>query len=249
MDDLMDVELAQHAPAVQRPLVECETVGWEYLKQPQAWTGNAKYDEILSRLFNIMGENSDLKRGVEDSAANTSGVDVHYTVKAENAKAIKVARGEGIIRAPPHEVLGMLLHVERRPEWDDLCDHGSVVQQFGPCADIIYLSYQGKLGVCARDLCLLRAWRRLPDGSLILVSNSIETPDVSRVAGKVRAECHDCIYIITPCEDGCTFQYIIQLDMKGYVPLFFSNLIQTQHPLIISMLRRHLEDADGRPEA
>jgi ABC-type phosphate/phosphonate transport system permease subunit len=25
-------------------------------------------------------------------------------------------------------------------------------------------------------------------------------------------------------------------------PLFFSNLIMTQHPLIISMLRRHLED-------
>ena len=46
---------------------------------------------------------------------------------------------------------------------------------------------------------------------------------------------------VTPVEDGCIFSYVIQLDMKGYVPLFFSNLIQTQHPLIISMLRRYLE--------
>ena len=38
--------------------------------------------------------------------------------------------------------------------------------------------------------------------------------------------------------------YVIQLDMKGYVPLFFTNLIQTQHPLIISMMRRLLESSD-----
>ncbi len=50
----------------------------------------------------------------------------------------------------------MILKAENRPRWDDLCDHGSVVKRLGPCSDIIYLSYQGKLGVCARDLCLLR---------------------------------------------------------------------------------------------
>ena len=50
----------------------------------------------------------------------------------------------------------MILNVENRPRWDDLCDHGSVVKRLGHSSDIIYLSYQGKLGVCARDLCLLR---------------------------------------------------------------------------------------------
>jgi len=205
-----------------------------------------RYDAILSRLFKIMVQMGYLTKTLDENvdkirSTSMSGVVVDYSVQPDNAKAIKIARGQGIIRAPPEEVLSMILHVERRPEWDDLCDHGSVVQEFGPCADIIYLSYQGKLGVCARDLCLLRAWRRLEDGSVILVANSIDTPDVARVAGKVRAECHDCGYIITPCEDGCMFSYVIQLDMKGYVPLFFSNLIQTQHPLIINMLRRHLE--------
>lgn len=120
------------------------------------------------------------------------------------------------------------------------------VKKLGDNSDIVYLSYQGKLGVCARDLCLLRAWQQRPDGSTILVSRSIDTGDVPRVAGKVRAECHDCAYMVSPADDGCIFSYVIQLDMKGYVPLFFSNLIQTQHPLIISMLRRHLEDAAGQ---
>jgi hypothetical protein len=53
---------------------------------------------------------------------------------------------------------------------------------------------------------------------------------------------------VTPVEDGCIFSYVIQLDMKGYVPLFFSNLIQTQHPLIISMLRRYLEGGSSHQQ-
>ena len=57
---------------------------------------------------------------------------------------------------PRRAAAQMILNVENRPRWDDLCDHGSVVKRLGPCSDIIYLSYQGKLGVCARDLCLLR---------------------------------------------------------------------------------------------
>jgi hypothetical protein len=70
------------------------------------------------------------------------------------------------------------------------------VKRLGESSDIVYLSYQGKLGVCARDLCLLRAWQTRPDGSTVLVSNSVECDDVPRVAGKVRAECHDCAYMV-----------------------------------------------------
>ena len=199
---------------------------------------------------------------------------------------VKVATGQGFIRARPEDVLNMIVAVERRPEWDDLCDYASQVRlplcslvdipaelccvecrmprdhfllmmrgmveqvkKLGEQSDIVYLSYQGKLGVCARDLCLLRAWQERPDGSTVLVAHSIECEDVPRVAGKVRAECQDCAYVVTPAEDGCIFSYVIQLDMKGYVPLFFSNLIQTQHPLIIIMLRRYLEECRGASQS
>lgn len=40
---------------------------------------------------------------------------------------VKVARGQGFIRALPEEVLNMLIAVERRPDWDDLCDYASRV--------------------------------------------------------------------------------------------------------------------------
>ena len=58
----------------------------------------------------------------------------------------------------------------------------------------------------------------------------------------------DVLPQVSPVEDGCIFSYVIQLDMKGYVPLFFSNLIQTQHPLIISMLRRYLEGGSSHQQ-
>jgi len=40
---------------------------------------------------------------------------------------VKVARGQGFIRARPEDVLHMLIAVERRPDWDDLCDYASQV--------------------------------------------------------------------------------------------------------------------------
>ncbi len=61
-------------------------------------------------------------------------------------------------------------------------------------------------------------------------------------------KCPHVLPQVTPVEDGCIFSYVIQLDMKGYVPLFFSNLIQTQHPLIISMLRRYLEGGSSHQQ-
>jgi len=207
------------------------------------WSDVPEYNHKIEHLFAMWqnpagGDAWKFVRG-----ANGNAMAEHHVVdeKPDLHGPVKVARGQGFIRAPPQEVLNMLIAVERRPDWDDLCDYASRVKKLGENSDIVYLSYQGKLGVCARDLCLLRAWQMCPDGSTVLVADSVDCDDVPRVAGKVRAECHDCAYMVTPVEDGCIFSYVIQLDMKGYVPLFFSNLIQTQHPLIISMLRRYLE--------
>jgi len=83
----------------------------------------------------------------------------------------------------------------------------------------------------------------------MLVAHSIVDNDVPKVAGKVRAELRDCGYVIKPCGEGSMLSYVIQLDMKGYVPLFFTNLIQTQHPLIISMMRRLLEGGADAEES
>ncbi|EKX42752.1 hypothetical protein GUITHDRAFT_111123 [Guillardia theta CCMP2712] len=230
-------------------------------QRPREWTSVPEYNDIIDRLFSVW----DNSPSAQEDWKSVRGGESHVVdIQPDLHGPVKMARGQGFIRATPQEVFQVLLHVERRPDWDDLCDYGSQVRQLGDNADIVYLSYQGKLGVCARDLCLLRGWLQNPDGSAILVAHSIECGDVPKVAGKVRAgqenedgmgdeeqgvgegtwvraECHDCAYMITPMEDGCLFSYAIQLDMKGYVPLFFSNLIQTQHPLIISMLRKNLE--------
>lgn len=41
---------------------------------------------------------------------------------------VKVATGQGFIRARPEDVLNMIVAIERRPEWDDLCDYASQVR-------------------------------------------------------------------------------------------------------------------------
>ena len=41
---------------------------------------------------------------------------------------VKVATGQGFIRARPEDVLNMVVAIERRPDWDDLCDYASQVR-------------------------------------------------------------------------------------------------------------------------
>lgn len=106
--------------------------------------------------------------------------------------------------------LQMIRDASKRPMWDNMCDYGSVVKTYSPNSDLIYLSYQvrahsgrtfsplrcqglgflkrcwfsllqGKLGVCARDLSLLRAWKEFEDGTYMLVAHSIVDNDVPKV--------------------------------------------------------------------
>mmetsp|Transcript_24146 Transcript_24146/g.59548 ORF Transcript_24146/g.59548 Transcript_24146/m.59548 type:complete len:271 (-) Transcript_24146:460-1272(-) len=197
--------------------------------QSQPWTGDEYVDSIMCRMFGLLEQGfGDGSGGIAIDSLQTPG-------------SVKVVKGQGFIKATPQEVLRMIWDASKRPMWDDMCDFGSIVKSFSANSDVIYLSYQGKLGVCARDLCLLRAWREYDDGTCVLVSHSIDDEDVPKVAGKVRAELRDCAYVVKPREGGCVLSYVIQLDMKGYVPLFFTNLINTQHPLIISAMRNLLE--------
>lgn len=208
-------------------------------------TGNEEYDSLLEGIFKQMeGLRS---YGIEHSCQQGDGLIEHS--KLDLKAPVKMVTGSGFIRASPEAVLEMLRNVEQRPTWDDLCDFGNVVRRLGESSDVIYLSYQGKLGVCARDLCLLRAWRKEADGTCVLVSSSVDCDEVPRVAGKVRAELRDCGYICAPAPGGCTLTYVIKLDMKGYIPLFFTNLIQSQHTFVIAMLRRKLEEEHALDQA
>lgn len=74
----------------------------------------------------------------------------------------------------------MLRNVEQRPTWDDLCDFGNVVRRLGESSDVIYLSYQGKLGVCARDLCLLRSHSKPAFEHAIVFLLGVVSPRISR---------------------------------------------------------------------
>ena len=69
-------------------------------------------------------------RLVQVRGANGNAMAEHHVVdeKPDLHGPVKVARGQGFIRAPPQEVLNMLIAVERRPDWDDLCDYASRVR-------------------------------------------------------------------------------------------------------------------------
>merc|ERR1719221_1288621 len=107
----------------------------------------------------------------------------------------------------PKSVLQLILNCAGRTAWDDMLKKGSVEKEFGelktsalpPCsADIIRLIYKGIPPVSSRDLGLLRAWGREADGRCWHVAESVEDDAVPVDKKHVRAQLHECGYMISP---------------------------------------------------
>ena len=88
-------------------------------------------------------------RAEHGACENHQVVDTH---QPDMHGPVKVARGHGFIRAAPEDVLHMLIAIERRPDWDDLCDYGSQVRE--------------KQGVRKRVLCNRLSGAALPRACL-----------------------------------------------------------------------------------
>jgi len=139
----------------------------------------------------------------------------------------------------PQEVLSLIHNCEGRTAWDDMLLQGSFEKRFGelktsalpPCsADIIRLIYKGIPPVSSRDLGLLRAWGREDDGRCWLVAESVEDDAVPIDKQHVRAQLHECGYMISPVEGGCEVVYISQTNFNGWIPTFMQNILTKQQP-------------------
>jgi hypothetical protein len=170
--------------------------------------------------------------------------DVAVWTKKTGATGVCV-KGVGVINSSPMDVLSIICDVTKRKWYDDMISEGRVLEEVDDCTQVVYQLYKAgalcKTG--ARDFVHVSYWRRLPNGTCVLVGKSIEHPSMpsaSPPAGTTRAEVVCAGWVIKPSikdPNRALATYVLHLDLKGSVPAAMVNVIVRKQPQCINELR------------
>jgi hypothetical protein len=101
----------------------------------------------------------------------------------EFTKEFPSLRARATVNAAPKEVFDLIMDDSKRTIWDDGVEKNEVLRQISETSHIVYVQMRpiwiGPLFTGARDLVLLRYWRKDPDGTYVLTWQSVEDPDLS----------------------------------------------------------------------
>jgi len=135
------------------------------------------------------------------------------------------------ITLPPGGVLRDLIEMmdpSLRPQWDERCIEGKVIQAFNPFYRISYFAIQPPVAVIAkRDTCMTGHFSFEEDGTLwIFTEHSDAVPERE---GFVRVGWKGGGYIVRPATENPTTSYTITFcgcaDPGGWIPTFVKKII------------------------
>ncbi|KAJ4454848.1 hypothetical protein PAPYR_10357 [Paratrimastix pyriformis] len=148
------------------------------------------HDEILQQFLAEL-DNPDWEEPVE---VNNTNISLRNMFEYGGIRAWKAV---GLIKRPPPDVLRELMNVSTRKLWDPLCIQAQPVETVDAQADIVQLSFRS--GPAApRDFCLWRHKITQPDGTIIILVQSLYHPRAAEQKGFVRGNVPIAGYRLQP---------------------------------------------------
>eukprot|EP00250_Pteridium_aquilinum_P010307 c19285_g1_i1 orf=2-2230(-) len=156
----------------------------------------------------------------------------------------RAMKAVGVVEAKCEDIFSLVMGMdETRNEWDSTFHNGMMVKEVDGHRAVIYHRLQ--LGWCSwlvwpRDLCYVRYWRRIENGTYVVVFRSADHPDCPPQPGCVRAHIESGGFRISPLKPRqgavgprARVEHQIQIDLQGwgvnYLPLL-------QHHCLLQML-------------
>lgn len=154
----------------------------------------------------------------------------------------RAMKAVGVVEAQCEDIFSLIMRTdETRKEWDSTFHRGMLVNEVDGHTAILYHCLQ--LGWCSwlvwpRDLCYTRYWRRIENGSYVVLFRSTEHPNCPPLPGCVRAHIESGGFRISPLKPRlggprARVEHQIHIDLKGwgvnYLPL-------VQHHCLVQML-------------
>jgi len=155
-----------------------------------------------------------------------------------------ILKGVGVIKAPLENIVALLENVEGRAKWDLFYESGKITNRISETLAIGHLKFKGYYTAWPRDFVVLIIKHRLPDGSCLCIAESVEQSDLKEQYGYVRGFLSASGFHIKPIEGAkeptCQVTYLLQVDLKGWIPTQVSDLVNQYQPLGILGIRKLL---------
>jgi hypothetical protein len=195
----------------------------------------------------------DLKSAGWDEAGATrnNGVTVYAALDGGAS-----SRGDAFISHPRSAILSLITSIPSRKIIDERFDTGETIESFGtgerPHTSIQHMTFFGIPPVSNRDYVTLTHWSVNEDGTIFVVSGSIEDKRCPEISGVVRAELSLAAWVVRPRSvsqetgevdetKGSDVTYMNFTDLKGWVPMAIKRTVASQQALLVARVRDKLD--------
>jgi len=187
----------------------------------------------------------------EASATRNNGVTVYAALDGGAS-----SRGDAFISHPRSAILSLITSIPSRKIIDERFDTGETIESFGtgerPHTSIQHMSFFGIPPVSNRDYVTLTHWSVNEDGTIFVVSGSIEDKRCPEISGVVRAELSLAAWVVRPRSvsqetgevdetKGSDVTYMNFTDLKGWVPMAIKRTVASQQALLVARVRDKLD--------
>jgi hypothetical protein len=206
-----------------------------------------KYRDLIEKtLANVEAELADEASWTFHSEKN--GVKAFTKVDG----SLTAAKGTGYLPYHPRAIWELAIDSSKRKSVDPQLAAGKLLTRLDAQTTIDHLEYSPIFIVAGRDFCNLTHWRVMPDGSIVVIAQSIEELDLcpSKEPKVVRAQLHFALTKITPNADytGADVTLIVKTDLRGSIPFRVASSAAAQQPFVIQRYGEQLKKSKNLAE-
>jgi hypothetical protein len=176
------------------------------------------FDEIISYLT--------------DEGWQEAEKDQYVTIYTKQIGGGECVKSVGILEnCTPDQIFQLIKDCELRKKISENLAQVFPIEE-GEDHDIIYQEFiPNSRFVSNRDMVIARRWKKLNDGTIIIVMKSIEHSKYPAKSNPVRAQVVRQAVSFKPIENGkVIFTQINQMDLNGYIPSSVANYVLRKMP-------------------
>jgi hypothetical protein len=171
----------------------------------------------------------------------------HYRIRLPNS-GVMLMKGIGIIQAGADQIARALMDPTRRSDWDTLFKERNVIENLhdnglDDRTLISHLKFKTPVPlVQARDFCTLATVKvNRETGHGFFFSKSVLHPLVPESKDYVRGDLMASGFVVEPLGNGLSrFTYLVQVDPKGWIPSWISNVVSNHQFLTLPKIRNYI---------
>jgi hypothetical protein len=153
---------------------------------------------------------------------------------------LKCTKGVAVMKASPIEVYELVRNIEIYKTWDPKIVESKLIRKLSDNTSINYLELAPWFPVSARDVCFIQYVKKEKNGTYIVAWRSVEDPLVPKKRGVVRALMSTSGFVITPLQRQSLVTFVLQFDLKGWIPTALMNQVTATQPMILAHIEKEL---------